>query len=191
MRFGRMSKITTDPKLRILRGLAWMGCLISLTLCYTLISSWISVEVWEIQCFNTVMVYKRTTTIWRNGIVVHLVFLTHWGGVTHICVSKLTIIGSDNGLSPGRRQAIIWTNAGILLIRPLGHTGPSSCPASPCYHCGISSSSLMIAMENGRWIILIFSLFLTSFGLKIILTINLGLLIMFSDISTIIIHWYD
>ena len=46
--------------------------------------------------------------------------LTHWGRVTHICVGKLTIIGSDNGLSPGRRQAIIWTNAGILLIRPLG-----------------------------------------------------------------------
>ena len=32
--------------------------------------------------------------------------LTHWGRVAHICVSKLTIIGSDNGLSPGRRQAI-------------------------------------------------------------------------------------
>ena len=46
--------------------------------------------------------------------------LTHWGRVTHICVSDLTIIGSDNGLSPGRRQAIIKTNAGILLIRPLG-----------------------------------------------------------------------
>ena len=45
---------------------------------------------------------------------------THWDRVTHICVDKLTIIGSDNGLSPGRRQAIIWTNAGILLIRPLG-----------------------------------------------------------------------
>ena len=40
--------------------------------------------------------------------------------MTYICVSKSTIIGSDNGLSPGRRQAIIWTNAGILLIRPLG-----------------------------------------------------------------------
>ena len=38
----------------------------------------------------------------------------------HICVSKLTIIGSDNGLSPGRRQAIVWINAGILLIEPLG-----------------------------------------------------------------------
>ena len=47
-------------------------------------------------------------------------YLTHWGWVTHICVSKLTIIGSDNGLSPGRRQAIIRTNAGILLIEPLG-----------------------------------------------------------------------
>ena len=46
--------------------------------------------------------------------------LTHWGWVKHICVSKLTIIGSDNGLSPGGRQAIIWTNSGILLIGPLG-----------------------------------------------------------------------
>ena len=43
--------------------------------------------------------------------------LTQWGRVTHICVSKLTIIGSDNGLSTGRRQAIIWTNAGILSIQ--------------------------------------------------------------------------
>ena len=46
--------------------------------------------------------------------------LTHRGRVTHICVSKLTIIGSDNGLSPDRRQAIIWTNAGLMLIGPLG-----------------------------------------------------------------------
>ena len=45
--------------------------------------------------------------------------LTHWGRVTYICVGKLISIGSDNGLSPGRRQAIIWTNAGILLIGPL------------------------------------------------------------------------
>ena len=47
-------------------------------------------------------------------------FLTHWGRVTHICVSKLTINGLHNGLSPGRRQAIIWTNSGILLIGPSG-----------------------------------------------------------------------
>ena len=29
-------------------------------------------------------------------------------------------IGSDNGLSPDRRPVIIWTNAGIMLIRILG-----------------------------------------------------------------------
>ena len=46
--------------------------------------------------------------------------LAHWGRVTHICINKLTIISSDNGLSPGRRQAIIWTNAEILLIGPSG-----------------------------------------------------------------------
>ena len=46
--------------------------------------------------------------------------LTHWGRVTHICVGTNTNIGSDNGLSPGRRKAIIWTKAGILLIGPLG-----------------------------------------------------------------------
>ena len=46
--------------------------------------------------------------------------LIHWGRVTHICVSKITIIGLDNALSPDRRQVIIWTNAGILLIEPLG-----------------------------------------------------------------------
>ena len=46
--------------------------------------------------------------------------LTHWGRATHICVSKLTIIASDNGLSPGQHQAIIWNNAGILSIRLLG-----------------------------------------------------------------------
>ena len=38
----------------------------------------------------------------------------------HICASNLTMIDSDNGLSPDRRQAFIWTNAGILLIGPLG-----------------------------------------------------------------------
>ena len=38
----------------------------------------------------------------------------------HICVSRIINIGSDNGLLLGRRQATIWTNVGILLIRTLG-----------------------------------------------------------------------
>ena len=50
--------------------------------------------------------------------------LNHWGRVTHICVGSLTVIGSDNALPPGRRQAIIWTNTEILLFGPLA-TKPS------------------------------------------------------------------
>ena len=38
----------------------------------------------------------------------------------HICVGKLTSIASDNVLSPGRHQAIIWNIAGSGLIGPLG-----------------------------------------------------------------------
>ena len=73
--------------------------------------------------------------------------LTHWGRVTHICVSKIIIIGSDNGLSPGRRQAIIWTNARILLIGLLGiklgeilieiHT--------------FSFKKMLLKMTSGKW----------------------------------------
>ena len=66
---------------------------------------------------------------WRVYITffswIHVTFsplLIHWGPVIHICVSELTTIDSDNGLSPIRRQAIIWINAGILLIEPLRRT---------------------------------------------------------------------
>ena len=66
--------------------------------------------------WSTLSKIDRTRQEWMDGID----FLTHWGRATHICDSKLTIIASDNGLSPGRRQAIIWANAGIVLIGPLG-----------------------------------------------------------------------
>ena len=39
--------------------------------------------------------------------------LTHQGRVTHTRVSKYTILVSDNGLSPGRRQAIIGINTDL------------------------------------------------------------------------------
>ena len=47
-------------------------------------------------------------------------WLIHRGWVTYICVNKLTITGSDRGLWPDQRQAIIWNNAGLLLIGPFG-----------------------------------------------------------------------
>ena len=69
------------------------------------------------RCFS----WRRIVLMYHTVMHVYCtVVLTHWGRVTHTCVTKLTIIGSNNGLSPGRRQAIIWTNDGILLIWPLG-----------------------------------------------------------------------
>ena len=47
-------------------------------------------------------------------------YLYHWGQLTHLCVSKQTIISSNNGFLPGWRQAIIWTNTGMLLLEPVG-----------------------------------------------------------------------
>ena len=49
--------------------------------------------------------------------------LTHWGRVMHIYMyiyaSADAIIGLDNGLSPVQCQAIIWTNAGLLITGSL------------------------------------------------------------------------
>ena len=47
-------------------------------------------------------------------------YVNSWGRVTHICVSKQTTTISGNGLSPDRRRAIVWTNAGMLLMAPFG-----------------------------------------------------------------------
>ena len=73
--------------------------------------------------------------------------LTHWGRVTHICVSKLNIIGSDNGLSPGRCQAINWTNAGILLIGPLGTHFNEILIAIHTF----SFKKIHLKMSSGKW----------------------------------------
>ena len=61
-----------------------------------------------------------------------LIVLTHWARMMHICLGNLTIIGSGNGLPPVRRQAIIWANAGILLIGPL-------------------RTNLHLKMSSGKW----------------------------------------
>ena len=73
--------------------------------------------------------------------------LTHWGRVTHICVNKLTIIGSDNGLSPGQRQAIVWTNAGILLIGPLWTNFSEILIAIHTF----SFKKMHLKMSSGKW----------------------------------------
>ena len=67
--------------------------------------------------------------------------------MTHICVGKLTIIGSDNGLSPGRRQAIIWTNAGILLIGPLETNFSEILSEIQSF----SFKKMYLEMSSGKW----------------------------------------
>ena len=75
------------------------------------------VAIWRYNTYEKNEVHASTQYDYVNRPVVG--WLTHWGRVTHIFVGTNTNIGSDNGLSPDRRQAIIWTNARILLIAPL------------------------------------------------------------------------
>ena len=67
--------------------------------------------------------------------------------MTHICVSKLTTIGSDNGLSPGRRQAIIWSNAEILLNWTLGTNFSEILSEIDTF----SFKQMRLKMSSGKW----------------------------------------
>ena len=67
--------------------------------------------------------------------------------MTHICVSRITNIGSDNGLSPGRCQAIIWTNAEILLIEPFGTNFNEIFMAIHTF----SFKKMHLNMSSGKW----------------------------------------
>ena len=80
--------------------------------------------------------------------------LTHWGRLTHICISKLTIIGSDNDLSSGRRQVIILTNAGLLSIGTF-RTNFSEILSEIC---AFSLNKLHLKMSSAKWRPLCFGL---------------------------------
>ena len=87
------------------------------------------------------------TVYWWLNISPGLNELIHRGRVTHICISKLTIIGSDNGLSPGQRQAIIWTNAGILLIQTFGTNSSEILNAIHIF----SFKKMHLQMSSAKW----------------------------------------
>ena len=65
----------------------------------------------------------------------------------HICVGKLTIIASDNGLLPGQHQAIIWTNAGIMLV---GHLGTNFNEILIKIHT-FSFKKMHLNMSSAKW----------------------------------------
>ena len=83
----------------------------------------------------------------QKGLLIALDFLNHWGRVPHICVNKLTVIGSDNGLSPDQSQAIIWTNAGTVLIGPLG----INFSRIVIKHYTFSIKKMHLKMTCGKW----------------------------------------
>ena len=78
---------------------------------------------------------------------IYKAWLTHWDWVMYIWVSKVTIIGSDNGLWPRRRQTIIWTNTGILLIGPLGTNCSEILMAIETF----SLKKMHLKMSYGEW----------------------------------------
>ena len=88
-----------------------------------------------LRCLNFKRIVVKVSVGWNDDAWIQINFywsacvshwpcimsaLTHWGQVMHVCISKWTTIGWENGLSPEQHQAIIWTNAEILLIGPLG-----------------------------------------------------------------------
>ena len=90
-----------------------MTAILSLPQCVHWFPGVITLHIFHISVHKTL--HKNAICCYgRNFLSKCLLWLTHWGRVAHICVSNLTIIGSDNGLWPGRRQAIIWTSDGIL-----------------------------------------------------------------------------
>ena len=102
-------------------------------------------QQWTVQMLKNNVRYQSAHCTKIHAHNIH--WLTHWGRVTHICVSKLTIIGPDNGLSPGRRQAIIWTNTGILLIGPLGTNFSENLSGIQTF----SFKKMPLKMSSGKW----------------------------------------
>ena len=88
------------------------------TVGFTLLYSIKSVKLSNVYLYQNS--FARPNAAFRDTHPSWAIQYTHWGRVSHICVGNLIIIGPDNGFSPVRRQAIIWTIDGILLIRPVG-----------------------------------------------------------------------
>ena len=79
-----------------------------------------------------------STTFEKRVFLASDTFVNAWNHLPQCRISasvNSVCIGSNNGLSPDRRQAIIWTNAGILLIRPIGK----------------DISEIRIKMSSGKW----------------------------------------
>ena len=107
----------------------------------------ITYSIWEVDPLYHILnsrmrerQYKwKTPSKWRT--------LTHWDRGTYTCVGNLTLIGSDNGLSPVRRQAVIWSNAWILSI---GSSGTNSSETLFEIHT-FSFKKMYVNRSSAKW----------------------------------------
>ena len=103
------------------------------------VSHWLGASL-ESACITSNKTQGSREFWWSGG-------LTHWDRVTHICVHKLPITGSDNGLLQGRRQAIIWTNDQILSIGPLETNVSEIFNGIPSF----SFKKLHLKLSSAKW----------------------------------------
>ena len=123
--------------------------------CVFNLSAWFSENIHPYKATDTEKItnikieytYQNADRVYISFVLLYSQLKTHWGRVTHICFSKLTIIGSDNGLSPGRRQAIIWANAGILLIGALGTNFKETSNEIHTF----SFNKIHLKLSSGKW----------------------------------------
>ena len=138
-------------------------------------------------CFGWCLGSEYASGCWAS--IMSLCF--HWGLMTHICISKLTTIGSgsDNGVSPCRRQATIWTNVGILLIGPLG----TNFSEIVIEMCTFSFRKMHLKMSSGKWRQLCIGLNVLNINIKGVLCLASGArcLSMQHSISLVNCNWYD
>ena len=80
-------------------------------------------------------------------LILHNILLPHRDRVAHICVNKLTSIGSDNGLSPNWHKAIIWTSGESLLIRSFGTNLSENLIEIHTF----SFKKIYLKMSSGKW----------------------------------------
>ena len=112
-------------------------------------------------------------------------YSTHQGWVTHICVSNLNIIGSDNGLMPGQCQAIILTNAAILLIETLG-TNLSDISVEVL---SFSLKKMSLKMSSGKCHPFCFGLNVLIYWLDLEIDIIFSVFVNFVSMSPIMTWW--
>ena len=99
------------------------------------------------ECIIYCKIFKYMTNVYACPCIYQLHWFTHRGRETQLCVSEHANIGSDNGLSPNRRQTIILTNAGILLIELLGTNSNENLIEIHTF----SIKKMHLKMSSGKW----------------------------------------